>query len=56
MKGMEGGSCAAERRRESCGSFCGKLLSVAAILCCSQLCLTWNFRAENCTTVFVFEA
>lgn len=34
-----------------------KLLSMAAILCFSQHCLTWNFRAENSTTVFtMFEA
>lgn len=29
-----------------------KLLSMAAILCFSQHCLTWNFRAEDCRTVF----
>lgn len=46
-----------ERRRGAAALFCGassSSLSMAAILCVffSQHCLTWNFRAENCRTVF----
>lgn len=45
-------SCVVERRREL-QFFLQKPLSMAAILCFSQHCLTWNFRAENCRTVFI---
>lgn len=50
----KGESCVVERRRKLQFFLCSsKLASMAAILCFSQHCLTWNFRAENCRTVFV---